>query len=365
MKARSSSKEDVVKVQAEIRDDIDKERLRRYQRELKKSEEMEEALRRLSTFSYTPVDYSPGLIRKQFHPPVIPDYSYLLTEAKLKIANKYYVPIAIQLVLGLVCVIVSLAFRDTFLPLLGAAGLIACALSLHTDLRNRQRKIALALSAAKTQIEALVKEAQDSINNATRAFEELENARIDKIEKLLSGNPRAVLERIEEVLLTIKLPFFLRCTVDFYDEPIITLHLPEHMVIPTTKVSLSPAGSLSYEEKSSFDINKQYSEAMAGTAMIIASQLYAAIPTLNTLYLQGLFDKWQEQEYLFSMKLNRQALIDAADCRSGLECFSRLKAEFTIKTSADFTPVQPLLPEWWEKVPREKVKTIKVGCQQI
>jgi hypothetical protein len=364
MKARSSGKEDVIKVQAEIRDEIDKDRLKRYQREQKKSEEMEESLRKLSTISHTPIDYSPGLIRKTFQPPVIPDYSYLLTEARLKVVNKYYVPIAVQLGLGLICVILSLAFRDTLLPILGAAGLIACAMSLHTDLRTRQRKIALALSAARTQIDTLVKEARDSIEQATRTFEEAENVRIEKIEKLLNGNPSAVLERIEEVLLMIKLPFFLRCTVDFYEEPMITLHLPEHLIIPTSKVSVNPDGTLSYQEKSPFEINKQYSEVMAGTAINIASRLYAAIPTLNMLYIQGLFDKWQDQEYLFSLRLSRQALVGALDCRSGLECFSRLKAEYAIKTSADFTPVQPTFPEWWEKVPREKIRTIKVGCQQ-
>ncbi|MDR3593062.1 MAG: hypothetical protein P4N41_25660 [Negativicutes bacterium] len=365
MSTRSSGKEDVIKVQAEIRDDIDKERLRRYQREQRKSEDMEEALRKLSSFSYTPVDYSRGLIRKEFKAPVIPDYSYLLTEAKLKVVNKYYVPIAVQLGLGLVCVVLSLAFKDTFVPLLGAAGLIACGLSLHTDLRNRQRKIDLALSAARSQIEALVKEARDSIDNTARAFDELENTRIEKIEKLLNGNPSSVLERIEEVLLTIKLPFFLRCTIDFYEEPMLTLHLPEQLVIPTTRVSVNPAGNLSYEEKTPFEISKQYSEAMAGTAMTFASRLFAAIPTLNTLYIHGLFDKWQDQEYLFSLRVDRQALIAAMECRSGLECFSRLKAEFSIKTNADFSPVQPILPDWWEKVPREKVKTMKVGCQQI
>lgn len=365
MKARSSAKEDVVQVQAEIRDEIDRERIKRYQREQKKSEETEEAFRKLSSFGYTPIDYSPGLIRKEFTPPVIPDYSYLLTEARLKVVNKYYVPIAIQLILGLVCVIVSLAFRDTLLPILGAAGLIACAISLHTDLRNRQRKIDLALSAARTEIETLLKEAKDSVDHAIRAFEETETTRIEKVEKLLSGDSKAVFERIEEVLLSISLPFFLRCTVDYYDEPVITLHLPEHLVIPPSRVSVNPAGNLDYHEKSQFEINKQYSEAMTGTAIQIASKLYAAIPTLNTIYIQGLFDKWQDQEYLFSIRLTREALVNAMDCRSGLECFTRLKAEFAIKTSADFTPIQPIFPEWWDKVSREKVKTMKVGCQQI
>jgi len=364
MKARSPVKEDVIQVQAEIRDEIDKERLRRYQREQKKSEEMEESLRKLSTFSHTPIDYSPGLIRKEFNAPVIPDYSYLLTEARLKVANKYYVPIVIQLVLGLICVILSLAFRDTLLPILGAAGLIACAISLHTDLRNRQRKIDLALTAARLQIDTMVKDVRDSIDKATRNFEDVENARIEKIEKLLNGDTSAVFERIEEVLIMIKLPFFLRCTVDFYEEPIITLQLPEHLIIPTSKISSGPGGTLTYHEKSPFEINKQYSETMAGTAINIASRLYATIPTLNTLYIQGLFDKWQDQEYLFSLRLTRQALVAIMDCRSGLEAFSRLKAEFAIKTSADFTPIQPIMPEWWEKVPREKIRTVKVGCQQ-
>ncbi|MDR3561611.1 MAG: hypothetical protein P4N59_09275 [Negativicutes bacterium] len=365
MAARSSGKEDVVKVQADIRDEIDRERLKRYQREQRKSEELEEAFRKLGVFSFSPVDYTPGLIRKEYTAPVIPDYSYLLTEARLKVVNRYYAPIITQLLLGLVCVIVSLAFRDTFVPILGAAGLVACAFSLHTDLRARQRKISQALAAARTQIDTLVKEAKDNIENAYKAFMEAEEARVDKIQKLLNGDPNTVFERLEEILQAIKLPFFMRCTIDFYDEPMITMHLPEPTVIPPNTVVVTPAGNITYNEKSSFELQKQYSEALAGTAVIIASLLYAGIPTLNTLYIHGLFDKWQDQEYLFSLRANRQEIIDATACRTAFEAFHLLSAEYSVKTSGAFSPIQPIFPDWWEKAPREKVRTMKVACQQL
>jgi hypothetical protein len=355
----------MVRFQSEIRDVVDRERSRRHSRELKKSEELEDAFSSLSSFCYDPVDYTPGLVRKHFTEPAIPDFSYILTEARLKVHNKYQAPIIIQLMLGLFFVLLSLAYQDSFVPIIGAAGLLACAISLHTDLKSRQRKTEEPLNEARAIIDTKVREMKESIDSARKAFDEQEDARTEKIQKLLSGEQSHVFERIEEVLRNIKLPFHLRCTVDLVSlEPMVTLHLPDHAVVPAKTVSLTPSGNIDYNEKSSFEINKQYSEAMAGTAINIAALLYSFVPPLSTIYIQGLFDRWEEAEYLFSMKTTRQSIIDVLESRSALEALRSLGAEHEVKTSGSFTPVEPIFPSWWETVPKDKILSRDVLCQQ-
>lgn len=356
----------VVRVQTEIYDEFDKDRNRRNLREQKRSELAEAAFHNLSIFSYSPIDYTPGLVRKQYIAPVIPDYDYLLTEARLKAVNRYYAPITIEILLGLACVLLSLAFMDTFfVPIFGVIGLTVCAMLLHKDLLNRQVAIEAALSAARAVIDARVKEVHDRIDAERREFELGEDNRIEKLEKLLAGHPDAVLERIEETIHFMKLPYHLKCTIDSDGtDPMITLHLPDHDIIPQNIVSITSAGNLSYDEKSSFDINKQYSEALAGTAITLTAQLFGNIPTLKKLCIQGLFDKWHEEEYFFSLNVTRQALIDATECRNGLEAFRMLSAVHEVRTSGAFAQIQPVFPDWWEKTPIEKIRTLKVACQQ-
>ena len=68
MTTKPPGKSDVVRIQSYIRDELDNDRLRRHQREKKKYDDTEEALRKLNMFDYTPYDYSAGLIRKTFTP---------------------------------------------------------------------------------------------------------------------------------------------------------------------------------------------------------------------------------------------------------------------------------------------------------
>ena len=307
----------------------------------------------------------PALSARLLPPPAIPDYSYLLEEARLQVANRYFTPMLIQLLIGLVCVIASLTFRDSFLAIIGVAGLAACAISLHRDLGKRQRSIEIALAAARAKIEALIKEARETIEINRKAFEEAEEERIARIEKLLNGDPNAVFEKLEDVLNQFKLPFFLRCTVDIYGDPVITMHLPDQNIIPPKILTLLQSGNLDYEEKSPFQINKQYSEVLAGTAINIAITVFAFLPSINTLFIHGLFDKWQDEDYYFSIKFTRQQIIDVVACRSGFDAFHKLEAEFDVKTSGSFSPIQPVFPEWWDKVPKEKVKSLKVACKDI
>lgn len=311
---RAAGDDSVVRVQADIRDGVEQERIKRYAREYKQSAEMEEALAGLSRFACQPVDYLPALARKEWIEPVIPDFSYILVETRLKVNNKFLPALATQLVVGLFFVILSLVFMDSFITIIGIIGLAACALALNRELQNRRREIDRALSAARIDIDNRVRDLRENIDKARKEFEEAENHRIERIDRLLSADQAAVFERLEEVLKRFKLPFYLRCSVDFYDlEPLLTLHLPGHNIIPPTLVTREPGGTIDYEEKPAAEITRQYSEAMAGAAMTLAMLLYTYLPPIDVLYIRGLSDRYESPECHFCLRLTRQAAMDAVE----------------------------------------------------
>jgi hypothetical protein len=354
---RIGGAEDVVRVAAEIRNSIDLERQKRYAREVKQSEEAEEALAKLSKFIYQPVDYAAGLERKPWVEPAIPDFSYLMTEARLKVSEKYFVTIALQLAVGLFFVLLTFYFQDSFVAIVGIAGLAACAFALHRELYSRRREIERALEATKQTIEAKVKEIRESIDNARKEFEDAENNRIERIEKILAGEPAAVFERMEEVLHNIRMPFYLRCSLDYFDgEPLLTLLLPGHNIIPTNLATLTPAGNIEYEEKSPFDVNRQYTEALAGTALTISLLLLAYLPTVNVIHVRGLVDRGDEPDCLYSFSLGRENAEAVSEAGSGLEALRMLEANLEIGTNALFLPVTPVMPPWWTDAPRHAVR---------
>ncbi len=352
----------VVRVQADIRDGVEQERMKRYAREYKQSKEVEEALANLSRFTFRPVDYVPALTRKEWVEPAIPDFSYILIETRLKVTNKYLTAIASIVLGGLFFVILSLAFMDSFVPIIGVIGLAACTLALNRELQNRRREVDRALTAARADIEIRLKELREKIEEERQAFEAAENQRIERVERLLNADPPAVFERIEEVLQSFKLPFYLRCTVDFYDmEPLLTLYLPGHNVIPPNIVSLSPAGVIDYEEKTASAINQQYSEALAGTSVTLALLLYTYLPPLDVMYVRGMFDRGENPACYYCLRLTRQAAFDIVEAASAIEAFRQLEARFEIGQNGIFDPVEEqLLPDWWEASTREGVLTAKL-----
>ncbi len=359
---RAGGGDSVVQVQSEIRDGVEQERLRRYAREYKQSAEMEEALAGLSRFVSQPVDYAPALARKEWVEPAIPDFSYILVETRLKVTNKYLPALVTQLVAGLFFVILSLVFMDSLITVIGVVGLAACALALNKELQNRRREVDRALSAARADIDNRIREIRETIEKARSEFEEAENERINRIERLLGAEPAAVFERLVEVLRSFKLPFYLRCTVDFYDlEPLLTLHLPGHNIIPTNIVTLSQAGVIDYEEKTAPEINHQYTEALAGAALTLALLLYNYLPPLDVLYVRGLYDRYESPECHFCLRLTRQAALEAVEARTALEAFRIIGAHFEIGENGLFTSREKqLLPAWWGAAPPDSVFSTKV-----
>lgn len=358
---RAAVGDGVVRVQAEIRDSIEHERLKRHAREYKQSVDMEEALAGMSRFAIQPVDYGPALVRREWTAPPIPDFSYILMETRLKVTNKYLTSIATQLLAGLFFVILSLSFMNTFVPVIGVVGLAVCALALNRELQNRRREMDYALMAARREIDGKVQEARENVERAHQEFVEAENERIGRIERLLNADPAAVFERLEEVLSGYKMPFYLRCSLDFYElEPLITLHLPGHNVIPDTVVTLSDTGVIDYKEKTAHEVNHQFTEALAGAALTLALLAYSYVPPLDVVYVRAISDRFEDPECHFSVRLTRETALEIVTASTALAAFEQVGARYEVAQNGNFTPVaQPLMPGWWGAAPREKVRSTK------
>ncbi|MBP2645160.1 MAG: hypothetical protein H6Q75_600 [Firmicutes bacterium] len=349
--------------QAGSREERDSEQFRRYCREVQKEQKFEDALHQLSVFHYEPVDYSMALLEKKFIPTPIPNFDYLLAEARLKVTNKFYTPIAVQLLLAFFCAFISLTFKEDFVTTFGIVGLVLCVIFLYKDLNTRQQKIDSALAAARVEIDARTNAAIKKIESDKKHFEQMEEARLIKIRNLVTGQPGAVVHCIERVLAGSKLPFTLQCSILYYEEELVlTLHLPDKNIIPTHVGTISQGGNLVYTEKTTAEIHKQYNEVLAATAITIANMVYAHVPTLSTVYLQGLFDRWLEEEYLFSLILSRQGLIDAVESNNGLEAFGMLNARYNNKGGL-FAQIEPFFPEWWKRIPPE-IRSVEAYCKQ-
>ena len=365
MAARVSEDGSLIQVQAQRRENTEKERAKRQLKEQIENEKIETALAALSVFDYQPVEYETELIRKEFFEPQIPDFSYLLTEARDNVVKKYQSTFLIQGALGVFFALLCLVVWNYFLVIVGVAGVIACAISMNRDMKSKQNSIERALRVAKETVEQKIKGIKDSIGGLRKAFTEAENARIEKLKRFLKGERDLVLACMENVLQEFRLPFFLKCTVYYQQsEPVLEMCLPEQSIIPPNKVTLSANGDVVSEEKSPFQINKQYSEVLAATAVAVAIKFYSAVPTLECLYVQGIIDCSGKEEYVFSMKTTRQLAIEAVKCRSGLEAFQVFEAEYSIKTAGSLASIQPVFPEWWSVFPKDKIKSITVSCLQ-
>ncbi|MBP2653441.1 MAG: hypothetical protein H6Q73_1010 [Firmicutes bacterium] len=366
MATRVSDSGSLIQVQAQRRENTEKERINRQLREQKKNEEIEAALAALSVFDYKPVEYETELIRKEFSEPQIPDFSYLLSEARDKVVKGYQSTFLIQGALGMVFALLCLVVWNYFVVIVGVAGVIACAISMNRDIKSKQDSIERALRAAKENADQKVKEIKDSIDGLRKVFIETENARIEKLKLFLNGDRDSVLAYMENVLQEFRLPFFLKCTIYYQQyEPVLEMRFPEQSIIPPNNLTLSANGDVVSEEKSPFEINRQYSEVLAATAVSVALKLYSAVPTLECLYVQGIVDNSGKEVYVFSMKTTRQlAIEEAVKCKSGMEACQVFEAEYSVKTAGSLAPIQPVFPGWWDMMPKDKIKSVTVSCLQ-
>ncbi|MEN6414041.1 MAG: hypothetical protein ABFC84_14960 [Veillonellales bacterium] len=340
------------------------ERLARYYKEHQQNQAAEQELSKLSHFVYEPVDYELLLVRKVRPEPPVPDFSYLLTEAQLKISNQYFQPIAMHLGVLVAIVLVSLLNLKEYSLVLAVVGVICVCYSFQRLLKNREQSMTKALMVARNEINTKLQEFKETNQREKDQFEKEEDDRINKLQELLNGERSAVIRKMEEVLSGMRFPFLCQCTTHLYDleNPVIFIALPPVSIIPTTVSDIIASGEVEYEDKAPVSINKQYAEVVTGIGVQIALAIHASLPTLNSLFLCGFSPAEQDNEFFYSVTVPKEAAAEAAQYHSAMQYLNKLGVQMKLTSNLEFTPVKPDFPEWWDNVRLTQVHSFDSVC---
>lgn len=340
------------------------ERLAQYYKEHKKNQAVEKELSRLSQFDFQPVDYTEILVRKVRTEPPVPDFSYLLTEAQLKISNQYFKPIAMHLGVLVAIILIATVNLKEYALVLAVFGVLCVCFSFQRLLKAREKNMGTALTLAKKEIDGKLREFQETNQREKEKFEKEEDDRINKLQELLHGERSAVIRKMEDVLSSMQFPFSCQCTTHLYDleNPVIFITLPPISIIPTTVSEIIASGEVEYEEKEPVSIRKQYAEVVAGIGVQIALAVHAGLPTLKSVFLYGISKENQEDEFFYSVTVSKEAAAEAAQFRSAMQYLNKLGAQMKLTNSLEFTPIKPEFPEWWDTVRLTQIHSFNSVC---
>jgi len=335
------------------------DQMERWRQEYERYQLAEEKLLVVSKLSYDPVDYAPLLVRLPWKERPIPDFSFLLDEAKVTTENKFFMPVTLRLV-GLIFSLSVLIFSSTTAFLWVAGIMVATMLGLlFITVQERQKAVELALLEAKAEIERREEQERKSIEEARKQHEKTEDERIDGIEKLLAGEIPAIVLRLDSVLPKLGLPVPIDVNIDIYENiPLIKVWLPSKSIIPNQICSLLPSGRVKYTDKEPRSINKQYIELCAAIIMQIMSAIYANVPSFERAYVRGFLKSVPDNDCLIDIQLDRESLIKACHADTGLVAVQQVNGRFEIDTMLNLKPMDVKRPAEWGDVPAQMLRSM-------
>lgn len=337
------------------------DQVERWRRECEHYQTVENKLLEFSQFSYEEFDYEPLMVRAIFTERAIPDYSYLLKDALLAAENKFYIPMAIRIILLVIFLIILIAGTNSILLWMSGVGVLTLLIAVFLIIQERQGFIAKTLIDTQAEIDRRIANEKQKIADEKQQHEELEEQRIKIIEDLLAGEISSIFSKIENVLGKFKYFIPVSAEIDLYNNiPSIKVWLPPKTVIPVAICALQASGRSTFTDKEVRVINKQYLELCAGILMQIVSVIYAHIPTFRTGYIYGMSKEGLNTECLIGSKIERETLISACDAATGLEALQILKSDFRCNTSLALLPTESKEPEEWDGVEQKSVRRLHV-----
>jgi len=333
----------------------------RWRQEAERCQAIENKLVELSRLTYEEFDYSSQLVRTIFKEKEIPDFSYMVEEARIAAENKFSMPIIKVIVTLIILVAILILVRDTVLLWLSGAGVIGSFIYLFLMIENRHSHIEEVVRAKKEEIERKIEYEKQQIAQAKKIHEDNEDERIKRIECLLDGELSSIFAKIEHVLVNANFPFHLDLDVELYDNiPSVKMWLPSKTIIPSQICTIKPSGRTNYEDKDIRAINRQYAEFSAAIVIRILAIIYSYIPTFDIGYVY-VMSKEEKDDCLIMSKLDRQTLIDACTAANGLAGIQKLKATFECDTLLDLLPIKIDPPEEWNGVERQSIHCLHLN----
>lgn len=323
---------------------------------------MENKLAAVSTFAYEEIDYMPLLVKGVFKERIIPDFSYMLDDARVAAEGKFLMPVITHIIILVILLSLLIMGRDTILLWLSGAGIFAVILLLLLKIQERRSFIDKVLLEKKQEIDNRIAYEKNKIAEEKKKYENQEEQRIKIVEGLLAGEIPSIFTKIEDVLAQIQFPFNLSIEIEVYNNiPLMQVWLPPVSIIPDQMCIKQPSGRLTFKEKEMRAINKQYLELCAATIIKIASSIYSHIPTFGVGYIQGVSKERKNAECLIACKLERQTVRVACNAATGLEAIQAAKAEFICNTALELLPVEMKRPEEWEEVEQKQVRRLCIN----
>ena len=336
------------------------EQAERVRLEHERNQAFENKLVAISNFSYEPIDYSPLLVRIPWVEREIPDFSYLIEEARIKAETSFFVPVVWRIGIMLLLVFTLIISQAVVFWLAAILG-VFMAISLYLTLERKRTTIEMAIAEAKLMVEQHYEMERLKIEAERLQHEESQNERISAVERLLAGDPDAIVARLNELLPKLTLPFIIEADIDIYDNvPLVRISLPPKVVIPTQLSVLLPSGRISYNDKDPREINKQYIELCASLIIQIMSVIYASIPVFDKGYVCGITKDGLNDKCVIAASIDREKVISASNATHGLAALQVLQAQFGTDTSLDFWTQELIWPPEWENVPLNMIKSLHV-----
>lgn len=334
---------------------IDRQRLK-----FEKMQAHEEKLTALSKLEFQDVDYQALIARIPWQAWPIPDFSYLVEEARITTESKYFLPVVMRGVLLAVLAVIWLASSQIILLWVSGTIILTLAVSLVLTVNERSNAIIQAVCDAHLEMENKKNAEIEKLEQARLLHEQAEDERIEQVKKLLEGDIGSVALRLEEIFKQKTLPFYLNIDIDLYNNiPIVKIWLPDKTVIPIQEATLLSNGRVNYKDKDVREVNRQYIEVCAAVIMQITTFIYINIPSFDNGYATGLIEGETDNVCLFNVKVNREKLKDACQAPSGIVAMQKLQAEFSSDSFLNLIPLQMLTPAEWQDVEQKSIRNFK------
>ncbi|EGO65924.1 hypothetical protein [Acetonema longum] len=336
------------------------EKIERWRKEFQHNKEVEEELAAVSKLDFSPQDYTAALERVPFKEPPIPNFDYLRDESRTATEKKYSIPIMSKV--GVLALLVISLFVVPDIIIFAVAGGLAALVSvwLYFTIQDRSKALVQALAEADEEIEKRTQLEIELIQAARVQHDEDEDERINAIERLLAGEPDAIMLRLYETLSQVGFPFTVDLDIDMHaNVPLLKIWLPAKSIIPGQTCSLAPSGRINYEDKEVRQINKQYMELCSAVTMRMIAFIYENIPAFDLGYANGMVRDTMDDSCVLALKFDRQTVTDACNASTALAALQMTQVTFNSDNNLSFTPVEPIYPDEWEGVEQQMLRSAK------
>lgn len=336
------------------------EKIERWRKEFQHNKEVEEALAAVSRLDFSPQDYTAALERVPFKEPSIPSFDYLRDESRVATEKKYST--AIMSKIGILALLAISLFVVPDIIVFAVAGGLAALVSvwLYFTIQDRSKALIQALAEADEEIGRRTQLEIELIKEARVQHDQDEDERISAIERLLAGEPDAIVLRLYETLSQIGFPFTVDIDIDMYSNiPLIKIWLPAKSIIPGQICSLAPSGRINYEDKEVRQINKQYMELCSAVILRLIAFIYENIPAFDRGYANGMVRDTMEDSCVLSLSFDRQTIIDACRASTALAALQMTQVTFNSDHNLSFMPVEAIYPAEWEGVEQQMLRSAK------